>query len=104
MSRPGATNLGLIKMRSTHGASCCLHGAHIGEDLRLGMRADDQRGKMRVEELRRASSGFTFDPAPDFAAELRRLLRIDRVVNNNGREPAAPRIFSGHRCGNPCFY
>jgi hypothetical protein len=73
------------------GASCCLHGAHIGEDLRLRMCADDQRGKMRVEELRRASSGFTFDPAPEFAAELRRLTGalhfIECTHSNNGGPP-----------------
>jgi len=35
-----------------------LHGAHIGEDLRLGMRADDQRGGDvgRRRELERSRS------------------------------------------------
>jgi hypothetical protein len=55
------------------------------------MCADDQRGKMRVEELRRASSGFTFDPAPEFAAELRRLTGalhfIECTHSNNGGPP-----------------
>jgi hypothetical protein len=48
---------------------------------------------MRVEELRRASSSFTFDPVPKFATELRRLLRIDRkqpVFGQNGARVGIP--------------
>jgi hypothetical protein len=49
--------------------------------------------QVRVEELRRASSGFTFDPVPELATELRRLLRIDRkqpVFGQNGAGVGIP--------------
>jgi hypothetical protein len=49
--------------------------------------------QMRVEELRCASSSFTFDPAPEFAAELRRLLSIDRkqpVFSQNSARVGIP--------------
>jgi hypothetical protein len=49
--------------------------------------------QMRVEELRRASSSCTFDPATKFATELRRLLRIDReqpIFGHNGARVGIP--------------
>jgi hypothetical protein len=51
--------------------------------------------QMRVEELRRASSSFTFDPAPKFATELRRLLRIDRKQSVFGQDGACVGIPTG---------
>jgi hypothetical protein len=51
--------------------------------------------EVRVEELRRAPPSFTFDPAPEFATQLRRLLRIDRKQPVFGQNSARVGIPTG---------